>query len=41
MADKKVVSPEEKLVEARKHVDELVQKVWLLLMSSVNLVKKK
>ncbi|HFR3810739.1 TPA: bifunctional acetaldehyde-CoA/alcohol dehydrogenase [Streptococcus suis] len=26
MADKKVVSPEEKLVEARKHVDELVQK---------------
>ncbi len=26
MADKKVVSPEEKLAEARKHVDELVQK---------------
>ena len=26
MADKKVLSPEEKVVEARKHVDELVQK---------------
>lgn len=32
----KTVTPEEKLAQAQAHVDELVQKVLLLLKSSVN-----